>query len=221
MRTPTPVRGAGEGARTTTRGTASASLAATDLMLGHTTLGDRLKDARSVLRYLRGRADLDPSDVAVWGDSFTAVNPNGVLLDQSMGQQHGPQTIYEADAMGGLLALLTSLYDDEVLAVAVRGGLISYRSVLQDRFCYVPLDVIVPGILESADLVDVVAALAPRAVFLEGLVDGKNRTVSLAGATKEFHAAITAYREAPSRLILRDHAAEPGLAAWIPAKLSR
>ena len=223
------VRGTGEGARTAARGPASASLSATDLMLGHTALGDRLKDARSVMRYLRGRADLDAGHVAVWGDSFAVVNPNGVLLDQSMGQQHGPQTIYEADAMGGLLALLTSLYDDEVLAVAARSGLISYRSVLQDRFCYVPLDIIVPGILESADLVDVVAALAPRAVLLEGLVDGKDRTVSLAGATTELHAAIAAYTGAPSRLIIRDnardhvrdHAAEPGLAAWIAATLSR
>ena len=96
------VRGAGEGARTTVRGPASAALAATELMLGRTALGERLKDARSVLRYLRGRADLDASRVAVWGDSFAAVNPDGVLLDQSPGQQRGPQTIHEADPTGRL-----------------------------------------------------------------------------------------------------------------------
>jgi hypothetical protein len=139
------VRGTGEVARTTVRGPASVGLAGTELMLGRTALGQRLKDARSVLRYVRGRADLDASRVAVWGDSFAAVNPDGVLLDQSLGQQRGPQTIHEADPLGGLLALLTALYDDQIRGVAAHGGLMSYRSVLQDPFCYVPLDVVVPG----------------------------------------------------------------------------
>jgi hypothetical protein len=196
-------------------------LAATELMLGRTALGTRLKDARSVLRYLRGRADLDASRVGIWGDSFAAINPDGVLLDQSAGQQRGPQTIHEADPIGGLLALLTALYEDDIRGVAAHGGLISYRSVLQDRFCYVPLDVIVPGILESADLDDVVAALAPREVLLEGLVDGKNRTVAAADAAKELRAALNAYKREPSRLLIRDRAAEPGLAAWIAAELLR
>jgi hypothetical protein len=90
---------------------------------------------------------------------------------------------------------------------------------LQDRYCYVPLDAIVPGILESADIADVVAALAPRAVLLLGSVDGKNRTVGAGGAAKELRATLTAYRGAPSRLIIRDHAAEPELAAWIAASV--
>ena len=213
------VRGTGEGERPTLRGPASTGLAATELMLGRTALGERLKDARSVLRYLRGRTDLDASRVAVWGESFAAVNPDGVLLDQSLGQQRGPQTIHEVDPTGGLLALLTALYDDGIRGVVAHGGLISYRSVLQDPFCYVPLDVVVPGILESADIPEVVAALAPRAVLLEGLVDGKDRTVAAAGAAKELRVALTAYREAPLRLMIRDHAAEPGLAAWIAAEL--
>jgi hypothetical protein len=33
------------------------------------------------------------------------------MLEQSLGQQRGPQTIYEADPTGGLLALFTALYD--------------------------------------------------------------------------------------------------------------
>jgi dienelactone hydrolase len=213
------VRGAGEGARSMTRGPASASLAATELMLGRTALGMRLKDARSVLRYLRRRADLDASRVVVWGESFADVNPHVMLLDQSLGQRPGPQTIHEADPTGGLLALLTASYDDGVHGVVVRGGLLSYRSVLRDPFCYVPLDAIVPGILETADIDDVVAALAPRAVLLEGLVDGKDRTVAAAEATQELRATRAAYQGWPARLIIRNHAAEPGLAAWIAAEL--
>jgi hypothetical protein len=213
------VRGAGEGARTTARGPATVSLAATELMLGRTALGTRLKDARSLLRYLRGRTDLDASRVAVWGGAFTPVNPDGVMLDQSPGQQRGPQTIYEADPTGGLLALLMALYDDGIRAVAANGGLISFRSVLRDPFCYVPLDAIVPGMLESADIPDLVAALAPRAVLLEGLVDGKNRKVAADRAANEFASALAAYREAPSRLTIRDRMVEPDLSAWIAAQL--
>jgi hypothetical protein len=214
------VRGAGENVQMTARGPATTDLAATELMLGRTAVGLRLKDARSVLRYLRGRSDLDGGRIAIWADSFAEVNPNGLaLLDQSLRQQRGPQTIHEADPMGGLLALLTALYDDSVQSVGVRGGLLSYRSVLRDPFCYVPLDAIVPGILESADIPDILAALAPRPVLLEGLVDGKDRRVTADGAANDLRAAVTAYREAPSHLIIRDHAAEPGIAAWIAAAL--
>ena len=144
-----------------------------------------------------------------------------MLLDQSAGQQRGPQTIHEADPVGGLLALLTALYEDAVRGVAARGGLISYRSVLRDRFCYVPLDIIVPGILESADIADLVAALAPRSVALEGLVDGRNRSVSAADASQELRVVLSAYKREPSRLTIRDRAAESGLATWIAAELLR
>ena len=95
----------------------------------------------------------------------------------------------------------------------------SYRSVLRDPFCYVPLDAIVPGMLESADIPDLVAALAPRAVLLEGVVDGKDRKVGADRAANEFRSASAAYKEAPSRLTIRDHVAEPNLPAWIAAQL--
>jgi hypothetical protein len=213
------LRGTGESARGTTRGPASAGLAATELMLGRTALGERLKDARSVLRYLRGRPDLDASRVAVWGESFAEVNPEGMLLDQSLGQKPGPQTIHEADPTGSLLALLLAFYEDGVRAVAARGGLISYRSVLQDRFCYVPLDAIVPGILASADIVDVVAALAPRPVLLERFVDGKDRAVAAERTANELRIAVSAYSPEPRRLLIRDGSAEPEFAGWLAAAL--
>jgi hypothetical protein len=41
----------------------------------------------------------------------------------------------------------------------------------------VPHDALVPGALTAGDLCDVAAALAPRPLRLEGLVDGQNREV--------------------------------------------
>ena len=215
------VRGTGELARIAAHGSGSTSLAATELMLGNTALGARLKDARTVLRYLSRRSDLDPERLALWGDSFAGVNPPGLLLDQSVNQQPGPQVIQQADPLGSLLALLAALYEDNVRAVVARSGLISYLSVLQDRFCYVPQEIIVPGILESADIADIVAAIAPRAVFLEGFVDGKDRLLSTSDMENELRAAVTAYRGAPSQLLIREQAGKTDLASWLAGKLSQ
>ena len=86
-----------------------------------------------------------------------AVNPRDLLVDQSAllepgRQEPGPQAIHKRSQLGGLLALLTALYEDNVQAVAVRGGLVSFHSVLLDRFCYMPQDMVVPGILERGTL---------------------------------------------------------------------
>ena len=64
------VRGTGETAADTRRTQSSAdiSLAATELMLGKTMVGARLKDLRTVLAYLAARQDLDPESIDLWGD---------------------------------------------------------------------------------------------------------------------------------------------------------
>jgi hypothetical protein len=53
------------------------------------------------------------------------------------------------------------------------------------------------------------------------LVDGKDRSVPAVDASQELRAALTAYKQEPSRLMIRNRAAEPGLAAWIAAELLR
>ena len=148
-----------------------------ELMLGETLLGRRLKDLRTVFAYLGSRQDLDSQRIGVWGDSFVPANPPRLSLDELPQWQVGPDIERQAEPLGGLLAMLGALYEDHVQAVAVRGGLVSYLSILDDRFAYVPLDIIVPGILQRGDLPDVAAALAPRPLLLEGLVDGRNRLV--------------------------------------------
>jgi hypothetical protein len=49
---------------------------------------------------------------------------------------------------------------------------------LNDRFAYVPHDVVVPSILEVADVADIIAALDRRGVRVEGAVDGRNRALT-------------------------------------------
>jgi hypothetical protein len=175
------VRGTGDTAPGNDRGPRAMGLAATELMLGTTLFSAQLKDARGVLAQVRARDDVDPSRILLFGDSLAPVNPEFILPYESMYRQLGPRPLYQAEPLGPLLALFTALYEQSV-GVAARRGLSSFVSVLEDRFCYVPLDVVVPGIIEAGDIPDVIAALGPR-VFVEGSVDGRNRPVKAEAGT--------------------------------------
>jgi dienelactone hydrolase len=157
------------------RGSEATDVSASELMLGRTLVGLRVRDLRSTLRYLRSRADVDPGGgIALWGDSFADPNPPDRRFAVPLELDDSPRL---AEPMGGLVALLGGLFEDEVRAVHVRGGLANYRSLLESPFVYVPHDAIVPGALEAGDLDGVVATLRPRAVRQEALVDGLNRRV--------------------------------------------
>jgi dienelactone hydrolase len=179
------VRGTGELAAASSRGPGAMDFAATEFMLGETLPGAQLKDLRTVLRYLASRPDFDPRRIAIWGDSFAETNAAEFQFDQSEMQELGPFAQYQAEPLGALLALLAGLYEDRVAAVAARGGLVSFRSVLEDRFAHIPQDVIVPGILEVADVPDMVKSLNPRPVLLDRVVDGRNRPVRTDGSKRD------------------------------------
>ena len=171
------VRGTGETTLRAARNPAAMSAAATELMLGSTSLGSRLKDARTILSYLSNQPDINAKRIVLWGDSFAPVNPREMRFDKSPNQPGGPQ-IAQAEPLGPLLALLTAFYEPDVAAVATNRGLASFLSVLEDRFAYVPMDVIVPGLLEAGDLPDIVAFIAPRPVLIQAAVDGRNRPLT-------------------------------------------
>lgn len=202
------LRGIGELSDQHSRGPEAMSLAATELMLGRTLTGSRLKDTRTIFRWLAKRSEIDPNSIALWGDSFSEPNAPDFQFDQSSGQQAGPVKQRQAEPLGPLLAVLTALYEENVTAVAGSGGLVSFKSVLEDRFCHIPQDVIVPGILEVTDLGEIVASIAPRPVFLEKLVNGLNKKVNLSVMEKE-------YGQKTSNLLLRDDEDSPSLSVWL------
>jgi hypothetical protein len=156
------------------RGSESTSIASTELMLGRNLLGLRVHDLRCVLAHLRGRVDLAPTQVALWGDSFAPPNPPDRRFDVPIDADRSPDL---AEPLGGLAALFGALFENTVGAVLIRGGLSSYRSILDSPFCYVPFDAIVPGGAKITDLDVTAVALAPRPLRFEGLVDGLNRRV--------------------------------------------
>jgi hypothetical protein len=205
------VRGTGEVAATSSRGPGAMGLPETELMLGETMLGARLKDVRTVFHYLASRPDVDPSHIALWGDSFAETNPDDFVFDQSEIQEPGPVAQHQAEPMGAVVALLTGLYEDHVAAIAARRGLVSFLSVLEDRFCHLPQDVIVPGILDTADVADIVRAQGSRPVLLEGFVDGRNKVVHDTRLQLEFAAAL----KASPHSVARETSGDPALPAWL------
>src|SRR4029079_14851355 len=105
------------------------STSSTLLMLGQTQLGARLRDLRSVIRYLGSRTDLNTRRLALWGESFVPTNPSS-LVDPLLGEG---KPAAQSEPLGGLLALLGGLYEDQVIAVVTRGTLAGFQSVLHDR----------------------------------------------------------------------------------------
>ncbi|MBL8799533.1 MAG: acetylxylan esterase [Planctomycetia bacterium] len=213
------LRGCGEtkiGGDSRGRTSASSSVAASELMLGRTLLGLKLKDLRAVLAYLRTRPEVDAKQLALWGDSFAAPNGDAVKLDVPWDAEKLPA---QSEPLGGLLALLGALSEPDVKATYGQGGLSGYQAVLQSHFCYVPSDAIVPGALTTGDLCDVAAALAPRAVRLQGLVDGTNRPVSAAVLAKVYEPTRSAYTAAKvgDRLSVGEDKTKP--TAWLLGQL--
>jgi len=188
-------------------------ISATDLMLGQTMLGLRLRDLLNVLTYLRGRDDLDVSRLGVWGDSLAPVNDRP-FEDPPQDADNPPK---EAEPAGGLLALLLGLFVDDVRAVLVRRCILSWEAVLGAQFCYVPHDVIVPGASTRGELADLAGALAPRPLRIEGPVSGRNMPVGEGEMRWAMEPAIWAYRSAPERLTLNARVTPDGAAVLADA----
>jgi cephalosporin-C deacetylase-like acetyl esterase len=194
----------------------SAAVSEAEWMLGQTLVGSRLRDVRSVLRYLRTRADVDAGRLALWGDSFAPNNPPGQAPIAPLDAEPFP---HQAEPLGGLLALFTALYEDGVRAVSVRGGLASFASLLDGPAFHVPHDALIPAALTAGDLSDLAAALAPCPLRFEKLVDGFNRPVDATAAARLMEPVRAAYRAANASTGFQTgagDAADPAVAArWL------
>ncbi|MBL7222986.1 MAG: hypothetical protein ISS72_03960 [Candidatus Brocadiae bacterium] len=188
----------------------------TELMLGGTCVGARLRDLRAVLAHLRGRDDVDPTRIALWGDSLAAANPAETDFRIPRHVDDRPKRL---EPLGGLLALLGALYEDGVAAVCVLGGLSDFQSVLRHQAVLISHDVAIPGAVETGDLPDLAGALAPRPLRLAGLVDGLNRTLSRSDVARAYGRAIQRYRdaEASDKLVI-DAARSPSI-QWLLRRL--
>lgn len=145
-------------------------------------VGYRLRDVRGVLRYLRTRDDLSGSSFVMWGDSFSLPNPAEREFQVPWRVSGRPRF---SEPLGGMLAMLTALFEDDVAAVYVHGGLSQFHDVFRTYAVYVPHDVVIPGLLKVGDLPDLAEQLNSVPIRLDSLVDALNRP--LAGGQVNHH----------------------------------
>jgi len=211
------VRGTGQTRSGNDRGQDGADTAysSTELMLGGTMVGARLRDLRSVMQYLRGREELDARRTALWGQSFAAANPTDTDFDVPRRVDGRPK---QSEPLGGLLALFAALYEDSVVAVAIDGGLDGFASVLSSYQVMIPHDVVIPGALTASDLCDIAASLAPIPLRITNAVDGLNRRVPAVDLADRYAAVTAAYTSTPSGLMLGESTTP--IADWLASHVA-
>jgi hypothetical protein len=103
----------------------------------------------------------------------------------------------------------------------IHGGLVSYRSLLESPFLYLPHDVVEPGFLAKMDLDEIARRFAPRHLKMEGLINGLNLTVDEATMQTTYGQTSKAYKTNADRLqfgVPQSTAAE--IAAWFAKVLN-
>lgn len=151
------------------------SRAATQLMLGGSLVGKRLRDVLAVLNHLKQRPEFDRQQLAIWGDSFAGVNVADAQLVVPHAIDSRPTLV---EPTGQLLALLAALFDDDVRWVLACGGLTSFQSVLDRPTVHVPQDALIPDFLTLGDVSDLAQLLPRDSVRLAALRTSGNQAVS-------------------------------------------
>ncbi len=176
------------------RRSSATGISSSRLMFGGTIVGDRLRDLLSVVSWVRARDEINGDRIAIWGDSFAAVNSPDRNLIVPLGIGDEPD---HSEPIGPMLSLLAGLYDDRIEAVLSRNGLVSMRSLLDSQFVHVPHDFVIPGALTAGDVADLALSLGGVPVRVEGLVDGTNRRADAETVSRDW-----------GLLNKRDHAVE-------------
>lgn len=189
------LRGTGETRPGTYRGRRSyaTGLSSGELMLGETLAGQRFHDLLVILGRMKGHSLIDRKRIAVWGESLAEVNPPDRRVEVPLGIDEEPA---HSEPLGPLLALLAAAFDPEVDVVLARGGLVSFRSVLESQFVWMPHDCVVPGGILTGDISSLAAAIAPRSLRVEALVTGENRRADAQLQKRDWHFATDIYAQA-------------------------
>jgi dienelactone hydrolase len=167
------LRGTGEtSAGGRDRQSGGTSYSASLLMHGQTVPGVQLRELVAVMDALPRQGY---TSMALWGDSFAAPNDVKMTFAVPYDVSKMPR---QSEPMGALLALLGGQFGGKnVKAVYARGGLVSFRSMLDSPYCFFPHDAVIPGVLLAGDIDALAAANAKRGLRMEGQIDGLNRRV--------------------------------------------
>jgi cephalosporin-C deacetylase-like acetyl esterase len=119
--------------------------------------------------------------------------------------------IYGFGVGGGALALLhEAVFDGRIKELTLDDMLVSYESVVTHRLHANMYESIVPGALKAYDLADLVAAVAPRPVWIVDAVDPLGKRVSTDGVRKEYARPTDAFKTLGDEAAIHFHQREPG-----------
>lgn len=205
------VRGTGESRLDDDRGRTNwdTGVSSSALMLGQPMLGQRLRDLRGVIAWLRTRGDVNSRHLGLWGDSYAMVNERQTYAPSPMGIAIEPAI---CEPLGGLLAMLGALYEPDVTAIFVHRGVHSFSGILSHWAVHIPHDAIVPGMLatgitgassEPGLTMTTVAILDGRVLRMSGMLEANNIPVDF----KPF--------ERKAQMIIKELASDNGLPADI------
>ena len=91
--------------------------------------------------------------------------------------------------------------------------------MLENAFAYIPNEDVILGVLKAGDVADSAAALAPRPLAMEGLVNGRNIRVEESALRRTLEVARAAYREAGAAEGLTVRVEPLDNSAWLAAQL--
>jgi len=137
----------------------------TALLVGKTMAGMRALDVARGIDLLLSRNEVDPNQVYGYGKDE-----------------------------GGLPLLYASVLDSRIRRVVLAGMLVSYELVVNSRVHRHVLEGVAPGMLKSYDLQDLVAALAPRDVWIVSGKDPLGHELPASEVRKEYQRALEAFR---------------------------
>jgi pimeloyl-ACP methyl ester carboxylesterase len=86
---------------------------------------------------------------------------------------------------GALVAAHAAAIEPRISQLITIGGLLSYRSLLEDPLTTQPFSSFLPGVIEAYDVRDLYAAVAPRRVLVINPQDSQRKTVEPVAARQE------------------------------------
>ena len=157
--------------------------------------------------YFRGDAFIEGTSYNVWfasmltGRSITGISASDVVrLTRILNEYHGCDEVY-ALAKGEMSTVLlhAAAFEPSISRVALLDPLSSYHSLVTTRY-YSPRFIhgAVPGMLESYDLPDLAASLAPRVLMLVNVIDGAGESDDQSEMDKDLSVIRNAYRQRAS-----------------------
>ena len=172
------IRGTGELTVGTSRGRSSGatSLSSALIMTGDLRITGQLRDLQSVIAWLRKESSPAIPQFILWADSPSNALP--ISTNFNLPRDDDSILPMQPEPLGGLLALFSALFNDDVKAITIKGGLVSYASTLKHHLVQIPYETLIPGVFNMGDISLLINALGSRTIFLDQMVDGLNLEVA-------------------------------------------